>query len=805
MQRSRIPLTNFQYGEISSSLSSRTDSQIYNSSAQSVKNFFLMSEGGVQKRGGFKALHDFTGITENTSVSQQIRLIPFNFSDDEKYIIALSDAKCEIFYINPTTFTVTSATSLTSDVNSDTLPWLETHLHEITFAQGADIMFLCHSSFKPQQIVRTGLSSFEVQPFEFQERGGGGKIYQPYFNFQADDVTLDPSATTGNGITLTTSSAYFDIGEVTTADVAAGSFVTDSYYKIDTVGTTDFTTIGANSNTVGEIFKATGAGSGTGTADLITKPKHIDTHLYYHDAQIKITHVRTSTVAVGNVTDELVTLLDLDAIRTTNGSSTIQITMVDHGMTVSDSVTIRNAIAVGGIAASNINGTRSVTGVVSENVFEVTAGGTANVSEDGGGLLEIVSHAPTKNWYEQSYSSLRGFPHAVGFHENRLWFGGTTFQPDTVWASKTALYYNFDLGTGLANESIELNMSIGEVSTIRHFVSNRDIHIFTDSSEFYIPTFQQQPITPENASVKRQTSFGSTFARPQPFYGASLFVQSGGGAVRQFVYNDREDAYQSDPISLLSPHLIKNPLQSAVTISEVGASDAAIFYLNDDGTIVTYNLNRVENVAGWTRIETGGKFHSIVSIADRLYSVLKTDMGSGSNSYVLCELDESLNMDCSNTYTGTAGVFDVSNFFEDGATVDVVDGVNYLGTFDVSGGNIDVSAVDATLTSCEVGFSFDVELKTNPIDTLLDIGPMTGRPRTLGSVIINMTDTLNLSVNGSRMILFRTNTNFADGRKAFTGNKEFRLIGYSREPQITLTQTAPLSLQVNGLVAEVTF
>ena len=29
MQRSRIPLTNFQYGEISSSLSSRTDSQIY--------------------------------------------------------------------------------------------------------------------------------------------------------------------------------------------------------------------------------------------------------------------------------------------------------------------------------------------------------------------------------------------------------------------------------------------------------------------------------------------------------------------------------------------------------------------------------------------------------------------------------------------------------------------------------------------------------------------------------------------------------------------------------------------------------
>ena len=38
------------------------------------------------------------------------------------------------------------------------------------------------------------------------------------------------------------------------------------------------------------------------------------------------------------------------------------------------------------------------------------------------------------------------------------------------------------------------------------------------------------------------------------------------------------------------------------------------------------------------------------------------------------------------------------------------------GEFTVSGGEIDVSAVNATLTSCEVGFGFDVELKTNPID-----------------------------------------------------------------------------------------
>jgi hypothetical protein len=47
---------------------------------------------------------------------------------------------------------------------------------------------------------------------------------------------------------------------------AAGAFVTGELYKISSIGTTDFTLIGATSNTVGNYFIATGAGSGTGSA-----------------------------------------------------------------------------------------------------------------------------------------------------------------------------------------------------------------------------------------------------------------------------------------------------------------------------------------------------------------------------------------------------------------------------------------------------------------------------------------------------------------------------------------------------------
>jgi hypothetical protein len=53
------------------------------------------------------------------------------------------------------------------------------------------------------------------------------------------------------------------------AAVTAGAFVVGQSYQIISVGNTSFTAIGAESNTVGAYFVATGAGTGTGTAGPI--------------------------------------------------------------------------------------------------------------------------------------------------------------------------------------------------------------------------------------------------------------------------------------------------------------------------------------------------------------------------------------------------------------------------------------------------------------------------------------------------------------------------------------------------------
>ena len=54
MKVARVPVTNFQFGEISPSLISRTDTDIYTNSAQRLENFFIRAEGGVVNRAGLK-------------------------------------------------------------------------------------------------------------------------------------------------------------------------------------------------------------------------------------------------------------------------------------------------------------------------------------------------------------------------------------------------------------------------------------------------------------------------------------------------------------------------------------------------------------------------------------------------------------------------------------------------------------------------------------------------------------------------------------------------------------------------------
>ena len=94
--------------------------------------------------------------------------------------------------------------------------------------------------------------------------------------FETATITASaPSATTNFDVTTQAVQFYtsnastnftFNVRGSATSTVTAGSFVVNTIYTIASIGTTDFTLIGAASNTVGVIFAATGVGAGSGTA-----------------------------------------------------------------------------------------------------------------------------------------------------------------------------------------------------------------------------------------------------------------------------------------------------------------------------------------------------------------------------------------------------------------------------------------------------------------------------------------------------------------------------------------------------------
>ena len=732
MQKVRVPISSFQFGEVSDSLISRNDTPILNSSAQRVENFLVMAEGSLKKRHGLKHIHDYN-LTYDANTPNKSFLTSFIFDDNEQYVISIEHQKLKAFRLLDDG-SVSLVDTVTADVNSAALPFDQDYINQYTVAQYGDVMFICHPLFAPRLVTRTSLTNFDVSTFSFDTRPDGHKVYQPYYDFQAQGVTLDPSATTGTGITLITSSDYWVAG-------------------------------------------------------------HVGTIIKYHDSEIEITAVNSATSATGNVVDTLkIRLAVLNPLRTIEGSSSVEVTHIDHGFAGGESITIEEAAAVGGINTGNLNGARTVGTIIDENTYTFTAGGTANDSEDGGGYVKIVTHAATTDWYEQVFSAVRGYPAAVCFHENRLVFGGTLAQPDTIWMSQIGKFFNFDVGDAEDTDSFDLTAATGQVNEIRYMISNRDLQVFTASGELYIPTYLNQAITPTNAQIRKQTPYGTEFVTPASIDGATCFVQHDGHTVREYLYTDSEDAYTASSVSTLSGHLIDHPQSMAVVHSAFDLSDSYAFFVSKGGEGTLFSSNRAEKRASWTRVTTDGRFAGTIALHNRLFANVYDE----NNKLQLCEFEGDVGLDFYLYGAVTTNAVDVSALYNDGDVVDVIglkDGKqSYLGEITVNASEeVDLSLYsESAFTHAYVGKKFTAKIVSNPIDVTSGNGPVTGDVRGISNVILDLKNARSFKIN---------NRSFSPD-SAFTGKKEVRVLGHSRDPQVTIEQKDPLPLQVNGLIAE---
>lgn len=206
---------------------------------------------------------------------------------------------------------------------------------------------------------------------------------------------------------------------------------------------------------------------------------------------------------------------------------------------------------------------------------------------------------------EPVISAARGWPQTGTFYQGRLYLGGLRSRPATLLASKVGAYFDLDQGTGLDDEGLDLTLDTDQVNAIHHLAATRTLHVLTSGAEYVLAG--DGVITPKTARFEEQTRRGSLrHVPPAEIDGALLFVQRGGKALRQHLYDEVEGAFSNTVLSLLAEHLVRVPVDLAARKGNAIDADDYLLLVNGDGTVAVLTTLRAQEVVAWTLWETDG-------------------------------------------------------------------------------------------------------------------------------------------------------------------------------------------------------
>jgi hypothetical protein len=409
------------------------------------------------------------------------------------------------------------------------------------------------------------------------------------------------------------------------------------------------------------------------------------------------------------------------------------------------------------------------------------------------------------NWdiesgYEDVWSSTKGWPRTVTFHQGRLYFGGSRSRPSTIWGSIVGLFFDFEPTEGLDDDALEATLDTNTFNAITDIISGRDLTIFTTGGEFYVPQNGLEPITPLSFFVQSTSRNGSKPGiRVQQLEGGVIFVQRQGKSLSEIAYSDTQLTYVTSKISLLSGHLLKTPKRMALRRAvDTDENDLLLIVNGDDGTLASYSLMRSQNVIAPSELVTAqGSFIDVGVDITTIYTVVKRTI-SGVDQYYVEKVEHALLTDSAKT-GGAAASVSMSHLV--GKEVNVIlDGIVQANQTVAAGGT--VTFPRSSTTSYEVGLPITVQATTMPIDLKVQAGTRLGFKKRIVEVNALVLETQNMVVNGIEIPFrsFDTPSTLDADVPEFTGTKVLNgILGYSNEAKITITQSAPLKFTLLGM------
>jgi hypothetical protein len=400
--------------------------------------------------------------------------------------------------------------------------------------------------------------------------------------------------------------------------------------------------------------------------------------------------------------------------------------------------------------------------------------------------------------YEAVWSSTKGWPRSVTFHEGRLYFGGSKSRPSTLWGSKVGLFFDFEATEGLDDDAVEATLDTNTFNAVVDIISGRDLQIFTTGGEFYVPQNGLDPITPTNFFVKTASRNGiKEGIRIQQLESGTLFVQRQGKSLNEFAYTDTQATYVTAKISLLAGHLMRNPTRIALRRSVATDENDLLLMTNaDDGSMAVFSLLRAQNVIAPSEFTTvDGLFIDVGVDIDTIYAVVKRNV-NGADAYYVEYFDETALADSSKV-GGTASSVSMAHLVSESVNV-ILDGAVQANQVVPGGGTVTFPRTAAT--SYQVGLPINVKVVTMPVDLKLQTGTRIGFKKRIVEVNAIVTETQHMKINGTEIPFRQFGSILDDAVAEYTGTKTLHgILGYSQEAKITIEQDVPLKMTLLGL------
>lgn len=152
MPRVSPAVSGFTSGEWSPQMFGQIDLAAYPNACRYMRNFVCRVHGGAQKRPGT------IFVAEVKDSTQKVRLIPFQFSTTQAYIIETGAAYMR-FYKDRGRLEISNIPYEISTC------YAENDAELVKYAQDKDLMYLFHRGYKPQQLTRFGHTDWEIADF----------------------------------------------------------------------------------------------------------------------------------------------------------------------------------------------------------------------------------------------------------------------------------------------------------------------------------------------------------------------------------------------------------------------------------------------------------------------------------------------------------------------------------------------------------------------------------------------------------------------------------------------------------------